>query len=104
MYLVYTSEKYAVIAEFTVTAVQIYYVKNDFNVKEIIKSAKNYILSSLLMFLLCFIIGRFIQNNKVSIIAQVLVGAITYVSCLLILKDRFIFEFLNRVKDKIKGK
>ena len=93
-----------VIAELTVTAVQIYYVKDDFNFKEIIKSAKNYILSSLFMFLLCFIIGRFIQNNKVSIIAQVLVGAITYVSCLLILKDRFIFEFLNRVKDKIKGK
>ena len=92
-----------VIAEFTVTAVQIYYVKNDFNVKEIIKSAKNYILSSLLMLLLCFIIGRFIQNNKVSIIVQVLLGAITYVTSLLILKDKFVFDFFNRVKNRIKG-
>ena len=92
-----------VIAEFTVTAVQIYYVKNDFNVKEIIKSAKNYILSSLLMLLLCFIIGRFIQNNKISIIVQVLLGAITYVTSLLILKDKFVFDFFNRVKNRIKG-
>ena len=92
-----------VIAELTVTAVQIYYVKDDFNFKEIIKSAKNYILSSLFMFLLCFIIGRFIQNNKISIIVQVLLGAITYVTSLLILKDKFVFDFLNRVKNKIKG-
>ncbi len=92
-----------VIAELTVTAVQIYYVKDDFNFKEIIKSAKKYILSSLLMFLLCFIIGRFIQNNKISIIVQVLLGAITYVTSLLILKDKFVFDFLNRVKNKIKG-
>ncbi len=92
-----------VIAELTVTSVQLYFVRKDFDFKKIIKSSKNYILSSLIMFFVCIMIGRAIDNNKVSTIVQVICGALTYAFSLLILKDSFVYEFLGRAKNKVKG-
>ena len=92
-----------IMAELTVTLVQMYYVREDFDFKKILKSSENYLLASLLMFFVCVIIGRLILDNKISTIVQVIVGAITYASVLLILKDKFVFEFIGRAKNKIKG-
>lgn len=92
-----------VVAELTVTLVQIYFVKEDFDFKEIFKDAKNYCISSLIMFCICLFIGGFIKNNLVSIIVQVGVGMLTYVILLLVLKDKFIIEMINKFI-KIGGK
>lgn len=91
-----------VIAEFTVTLVQMYFVRKDFDFKQIFRLAKNYLISSIIMFTVCLAIGRFINNNFVSIIVQVSVGGLTYGFCLLILKDSFIFEVLNKIKNKLR--
>lgn len=92
-----------VIAEFTVTAIQMYFVRKDFNLKEVFKLSKNYLISSIVMFIVCLFIGRFINNNLISTIVQVTIGGLTYGICLLILKDSFIFEVLDRIKNKIRG-
>ncbi len=92
-----------VIAESTVTLIQMYTVRKDFKLKEIFQLARNYFLSSIIMFIICLIIGKFIKNNLISIIIQVVIGGITYGSCLLILKDNFIFEIFGRIKNKIRG-
>ena len=92
-----------VIAEITVTFVQMYFVRKDFNLKEIFKLSTNYLIASIVMFGVCIILGFFIDNNFISTIAQVIVGVITYGICLLIMKDKFIFEVLRKVKNKIKG-
>ena len=55
------------------------------------------------MFLICIILGKYISDNKISIIVQVILGGITYAGCLLVLKDKFVFKFLTRAKNKIKG-
>ena len=52
-----------VIAEFTVTAVQAYFVRKDFNYREILKISKNYIISSIIMFIVCMLIRNNISNN-----------------------------------------
>lgn len=93
-----------VIAELTVTSVQMYFVRKDFKLKEVFKLSKNYFISSLIMFIVCFVIGKFINNNLISTIVQVIAGGITYGICLLIMKDKFIFEVLSKVKNKIKGR
>lgn len=91
-----------VIAELSVTLIQMYFVRKDFNLKEIFKLAKNYLLSSIVMFIVCVFIGRSINSNLVSTIVQVIIGGLTYGICLLILKDTFIFEMLDRIKNKIR--
>lgn len=91
-----------VIAELTVTSVQMYFVRKDFKLKEVFKLCKNYLISSLIMFIICLVIGRFIDNNLISTVVQVTAGGITYGICLLIMKDKFIFEVLNKLKNKLK--
>lgn len=92
-----------VIAELTVTLVQIYFVRKDFDLKKIIILAKKYFISSLIMFIVCLIIRKFISNNLLSIVIQFTVGGLTYGIVLLLLKDSFIYEILNKLTSKIKG-
>ena len=87
-----------VIAELTVTLVQMYFVRKEFKVKEILKLSKNYLISSIVMFVMCFIIGKFINNDLISTAIQIIVGIITYIICLLILKDKFIFELFKKIR------
>ena len=90
-----------VIAELTVTLVQIYFVRKDFDLKKIVKLSRNYIVSSVIMFIVCLIVRQVINNNFISVLAQVAIGGLTYALCLLILKDEFVYEMLNRLKGKV---
>lgn len=87
-----------VIAELTVTSVQIFFTRKDFYWRDIIKTAFNYFIASLLMFIICLIIGRYINSNFASLITQVLVGGLVYGIVLLALKDNMVMEVLNRIK------
>ena len=89
-----------VIAEFTVTAVQLYFVRNDFNFKQIIKISKNYVVSSIAMFIVCIIIGSVVKSNMISIIIQVIFGVGIYGVCLLALKDEFVNIIIKKVIHK----
>lgn len=87
-----------VVAELTVTSVQIFYTRKDFDWKEIIRMSFNYLIASLLMFVVCLIIGKNIRNNFISLVVQVVVGGIIYGVILIILKDKLVIELLNRLK------
>lgn len=90
-----------VIAELTVTLVQIYFVRKDFDLKKMVKLSRNYIVASIIMFIVCLIVRQVINNNFISVVTQVAVGGLTYGLCLLILKDEFVYEMLNRLKQKV---
>lgn len=89
-----------VMAEFMVTAIQAYFVRKDFNFKEILKLSRNYIISSIVMFIVCIIIREKVTNNLVSIVAQLIIGIITYGISLIILKDAFVYDVIKRMKKK----
>ena len=57
----------------------------------------------MVMFTVCLFIRKFINNNFVSTIVQIIIGGITYGICLIIVKDAFILEMLNKIKSKIEG-
>ena len=86
-----------VIAEFTVTSVQIYFTRKDFEWKEILKMSVNYIVSSLIMFAVCVLFDKVMKSNSLSTILQIIFGAISYFVCLLILKDKLVKEIVNKV-------
>ena len=90
-----------VIAEFSVTLVQLIFVRNDFNIKEILKLPFNYIISSIIMFIACKLVGLVPLNNFVSLILQVGIGVITYLIMLLLLKDKFTFDMIQQIKNKL---
>lgn len=91
-----------VLAELTVTSVQMFFTRNDFHWREIIKTAFNYLIASVAMFIVCLIIGKYIERNIISLIIQVITGGCVYGVVLLILKDNMVMEVLGRVKNIIK--
>ena len=91
-----------VIAEFSVTAVQEYFVRKDFDLKEIVKLSKNYIISSVIMFVVCMLIKNINAGKFATLIIQVITGGITYGICMLALKDEFVYDILERTRNKLK--
>ena len=91
-----------VLSQVVVDGIQIYYVKNEINILEMFKGAKNYLFASLIMFAVCFIIKFFISAPLQSMIIQVVIGGLTYVGFLLILKDENIYLIINTMKEKLR--
>ena len=89
-----------VIAEFTVTIVQLYFVRKDFDFLQIIKISKNYVISTIAMFIGCIIIGNVVKSNMTSIIIQVIFGVGVYGICLLTLKDKFVNSSIKKIIHK----
>lgn len=90
-----------VIAELSVTSVQAYYVKKDFNLKKVFKLTKNYLIASIVMFAVCLIITKLINNNILSIVLQVILGTITYAIMLMLFRDKFSKEFIDKARNKL---
>ena len=90
-----------VIAEFSVTAVQAYFVRKDFNLKEIVKLSKNYIISSVIMFVVCMLIKNINAGRFATLVIQVITGGITYGICMLALKDEFVYDIIEKAKNKV---
>lgn len=88
-----------VVAEFTVTCVQVYFIKNDFSVAKILKSSLKYLACSVCMFIVSIIIGSIIDSKTISICVQVVIGAVIYFGILCVTKDVIIQE----LKVKILG-
>lgn len=89
-----------VIAEFTVTGVQVFLVREQINIFDIIKISKNYFIAGIGMFVVIFILGNFINDNMISICVQVLMGILIYFGLLFILRDKLIFEVLRKINNK----
>ena len=91
-----------VIAEFMVTAVQMYFVRKDFNIWKIVKSSKNYLMASLIMFVICLVIRSIVRKPYFSMALQVIIGMISYLTILLVLEDKFIYDIIDRIRKKVK--
>lgn len=85
-----------VIAEFSVTAIQFYFIRKDFNLNKILKISSKYIVAGIIMFSLCLLIGIIVTDATASLIAQVMLGSITYFFSLILLKDSFILNIFER--------
>lgn len=78
-----------------------YFVRKDFNLKEVLKGAKNYLIASLAMFVVCMIIGRFIKYGLSPLLFEVGIGMLIYVLTLIILKDELEEEIIGKIKNVI---
>ncbi len=90
-----------IIAELTVTFIQLFFVRKDLDISTV-KISFKYLVSGLIMYMVCFIINSIMGNGNKTLIVQVLSGSITYFVILLLLKDKFLFEIMNRFLGKFK--
>lgn len=112
-----------VLSEFVVVFIQFQYIKKDISFKNLLEIAWKYFTAGIVMFFVCFGIRlilslEFINTgliniansilieenyliNIASIIIQMIFGIITYFALLVILKDDYVFKFIDKIKSKI---
>ena len=85
-----------VIAELSVTCVQFYFIRKDFNIKDILKLSKNYIFAGFIMFIICFFFNKaeFVRRTFI-IILEIIIGTVSYFGILLLMKDKFLLDIYN---------
>ena len=93
-----------VIAEISVTGVQVYFTRKDFNFGKIISSNKHYIISSLIMFVPIYLLARYLPSSIVNTFICVSVGGLIYVGLLFVMKDETLFEAIGKIKGKLVKK
>ncbi len=92
------------ISQFVVVIAQAYYVKDEIDISKALQSSKKYFIASVVMFIVCIFAGLFTKNPIASIITRVIVGGITYVGMLIILKDKYVYEVKDMIKRQLKIK
>lgn len=94
----------SVIAEVAIAIVQYYYVKKQINIQIFTKAYLKYIVSGVLMFLTVYVMGIFMEPTIITTILQICVGGIIYIGSLLIMKDKFLCERLDKILRTLKIK
>ena len=112
-----------VISELVVVVIQYQYIKKDINFKTLLNLAWKYLVAGLTMFAVCFGVRLLLNANVINtalldfadniqmsrtyfinttaIISQMAVGALTYFVVLVLLKDDYIFKFIDKIKARL---
>lgn len=85
-----------IVAEIVGLAIQIAYVWKEFDFVKIFKAMFKYLISGLVMFGLCLVVGKLITSNIVAVILQIVVGIISYFGTLYLINDDFIRSVFKR--------
>ena len=96
-----------VIAEIVVTAIQLYCIRKEYNIKEVLCMSIKYIISAFMMLIVILVLNKVILCN-VSVVERMIIDVVMgigiYLVSLIVLKDEFIKKLINRIfKFKNKG-
>ena len=91
------------IGELVIVLIQMYYVKNNINLKRFFQQSKNYIIASLSMLIL-IPLNNFLKVSILNTVIMTGLGMIIYFITLFILKDDTLINVIKKIKDKIKLK
>lgn len=90
----------SVIAEFSVTAIQVYFLRKLIDVKSILKLTFKPLVGSIIMFLVLIFIIPIFKIGVFWTLIEVIIGGAIYLIVMYILKDSFLEEGFNIVKTK----
>ena len=90
-----------IIAETVVAIVMFCFIRKNISLVEIYKSSVKYLISGIIMFVPCFLVGRILEPSIINTFIIVLVGVVVYVICLILMKDEFFLETTNRLISRL---
>lgn len=96
-----------IFSETAVVLIELYFVRKDIPVKEILFEIKNYLISAIIMYLTLLIIDLIpINSDIIVLLIKVMIGVIMYITSLFIMKDKMLKFILNKIlknrREKIK--
>lgn len=89
-----------VISEFSVTAVQLFYIRGTIRRRKLFAPIWRYLLSGLFMYLVVSRIDEIMSMTIINLILQVALGALVYVVCLFIMRAPIIMQAKELLKKK----
>lgn len=91
----------SVIAEVTVTTVQLYYIRDIISLKQLWKTAKSYLFSGAVMLIICLIVQAITPASFVGLLITAGTGVVVYFTILLLIKDEFLLTTVFSLKEKL---
>lgn len=90
----------SVISEFLGMIVLFYFVKDDLNIIEILKSTKKYIIAAVLMWIIVESFSFKLQSSITNTCIIIIIGVMLYAITLILLKEEFCIEILKSINKK----
>ncbi len=94
----------SIVSEICVLAVQLFYTRDVIKIKDIITPSCKYLASGIIMYILLYFIKGYLNISIVSLMIEIIIGAIIYLLVLLLIKDKFLYSILNQILNSIKIK
>ena len=92
----------SVAAETVIYILYVVYSKQYGNVRMLVSTGAKKMIAGFLMFIVVFSMNYIKMNSLMLVLLQIAVGAIVYVLFLIILRDKWTWEFLKTAINKIK--
>lgn len=99
-FLSYGAAVATLIAETSVTLSQLYFIRSFFRLKKMIINIYKYIISSIMMLCCILLVSKIMPIGIIYTMIEIVIGIIVYFGVLIILKDKSLMMFLNRIFKK----
>ena len=90
-----------IIAEISVTAIQLYIIRKDINLVEVFKYSIKYIFAGLIMYFIISLTELFYISSYLEISVKVILGASVYAGFLIIMRDKYFTLIVVRILEKL---
>ena len=101
-FLSYGAAFASAVAELSIAGIQLFYVKNELDIKKIFAPAIKYLIAGVLMLALLLFEDRFIPSTIIGTLLRIVSGAALYFALLVVLVDTFFLENATIVINKVK--
>lgn len=92
----------SVVAEFTVTIIQFYYLKDVVDLKIVLNKCIKPLIASILMYITVISVSKIMNSNIINTIFLSVIGVIVYAIIILLLRHEAILDIKNIIKEKRK--
>lgn len=96
-YASYGASIATVFAEALVTAIQLFYIRKNFKLKDIFKLSLKYFFASFIMFLIIHVSTNQMNDGMIKLLTQVACGGFVYIAALLFMKDDFLIGVIKSI-------
>ena len=90
------------VAEFTVCAVQAFYVRKQLDIKQYISKTLLFCTFGLFMATIVFVLGEYIPNRAVSLLVQISIGSVVYSVCSLCYFQKTQNQYIRNLIEKVR--
>lgn len=94
----------SVISELIISVIQLWYIRKELDIVKIFRLTPKYLISGIIMLLILVFMNGIFASGILYTCIMIISGFITYMLCLLLLKDAFLSEIISGIKEKILRK